>query len=36
MTLAAEELHLTHGAISRQIKLLEDHLGTPIFRRLTF
>lgn len=35
MTLAAEELHLTHGAISRQIKALEDHLGTPLFRRLT-
>ncbi|WP_077549446.1 transcriptional regulator GcvA [Pseudorhizobium flavum] len=35
MTLAAEELHLTHGAVSRQIKALEDHLGTPLFRRLT-
>lgn len=35
MTLAAEELHLTHGAISRQIKSLEDDLGVPLFRRLT-
>lgn len=35
MTLAAEELHVTHGAISRHIKTLESHLGTPLFRRLT-
>jgi LysR family glycine cleavage system transcriptional activator len=35
MTLAAEELHLTHGAVSRQIKALEDHLGVALFRRLT-
>lgn len=35
MTLAAEELHLTHGAVSRQIKALEEHLGTPLFRRMT-
>lgn len=31
---AAEELHLTHGAISRQVKSLEDFLGVPLFRRL--
>jgi LysR family transcriptional regulator, glycine cleavage system transcriptional activator len=31
---AAEELHLTHGAVSRQIKALEDHLGVALFRRL--
>jgi DNA-binding transcriptional LysR family regulator len=31
---AAERLHLTHGAISRQIKALEDHFGVPLFRRL--
>lgn len=31
---AADELHLTHGAISRQIKALEDYLGVPLFRRL--
>lgn len=35
MTLAAEELHLTHGAISRQIKALETSLGTELFRRMT-
>lgn len=35
MTLAAEELHLTHGAVSRQIKALEEHLGTALFLRLT-
>lgn len=35
MTLAAHELHLTHGAVSRQIKALEDYLGVPLFRRLT-
>ncbi|MEW6631511.1 MAG: transcriptional regulator GcvA [Pseudomonadota bacterium] len=35
MTLAAQELHLTHGAVSRQIKALEDHLGVPLFVRLT-
>lgn len=35
MTIAAQELHLTHGAVSRQIKALEDHLGMPLFRRLT-
>ncbi|AWM88132.1 transcriptional regulator GcvA [Microvirga sp. 17 mud 1-3] len=35
MTLAAEELHVTHGAVSRHIKTLEDHLGVPLFRRLT-
>lgn len=35
MTMAAEELHLTHGAVSRQIKALEGHLGVQLFRRLT-
>ncbi|WP_371680550.1 LysR family transcriptional regulator [Microvirga sp. KLBC 81] len=35
MTLAAEELHVTHGAVSRHIKTLEDHLGVRLFRRLT-
>jgi LysR family glycine cleavage system transcriptional activator len=30
---AAEELHVTHGAISRQIRTLEDWLGAPLFRR---
>jgi DNA-binding transcriptional LysR family regulator len=31
---AAEELHLTHSAVSRQIKSIEDYLGVPLFRRL--
>jgi LysR family transcriptional regulator, glycine cleavage system transcriptional activator len=30
---AAEELHVTHGAVSRQIRALEDWLGAPLFRR---
>ena len=32
---AADELFVTQGAISRQIKLLEESLGVPLFRRLT-
>lgn len=35
MTLAADELHLTHGAISRHIRALEDDLGKPLFLRLS-
>lgn len=31
---AAEELHVTPAAISHQIKLLENQLGFPLFRRL--
>ncbi len=30
---AAAELHVTHGAVSRQIRLLETSLGTPLFER---
>lgn len=30
---AAEELHVTPGAISRQIQLLECHLGTSLIKR---
>ena len=30
---AAEELHLTHSAVSQQIKLLEDQLGFQVFDR---
>lgn len=32
-TRAAEELHLTHGAVSRAVRALEDDLGTPLFDR---
>ena len=32
---AARELHVTPGAVSHQVKLLEDSLGMPLFRRLT-
>jgi len=30
---AAEELGVTHGAVSRQVRLLEDWLGRPLFTR---
>lgn len=30
---AAEALHVTHGAISRQLRLLEDHLGVALLER---
>jgi LysR family glycine cleavage system transcriptional activator len=33
-TRAGDELHVTHGAVSRQIQGLEAWLGTPLFRRL--
>ena len=32
-TEAARELNLTHGAVSRQIQLLEASLGQPLFRK---
>ena len=32
-TKAADELNVTHSAISHQIKALEDWLGVPLFRR---
>jgi LysR family glycine cleavage system transcriptional activator len=30
---AAEELHITHGAVSHQVRALEEHLGAPLFTR---
>src|SRR5215831_2229091 len=33
-TKAARELNVTQSAVSRQIKVLEDQLGIPLFRRL--
>lgn len=30
---AAEELHLTHGAVSHQVRALEAHVGVPLFSR---
>ena len=32
-TKAAEELHVTPGAVSQQIKTLEDFIGGRLFRR---
>ena len=32
-TRAADELHVTSAAIGQQIRLLEDHLGQPLFHR---
>ncbi|MGN2245992.1 LysR family transcriptional regulator [Frateuria sp. GZRR35] len=33
MSLAAQELHVTHGAVSRQVRSLEEALGQPLFVR---
>src|SRR5450432_1447305 len=30
---AAQELHLTHGAVSRQVRALEQHVGAELFSR---
>src|SRR6476469_7332232 len=32
---AAAELHVTAGAVSHQVKQLEDFMGVALFRRLT-
>jgi LysR family glycine cleavage system transcriptional activator len=32
---SARELHVTPGAVSHQVKVLEENLGMPLFRRLT-
>lgn len=34
LTRAAEELNVTPGAVSKQVKLLEDQIGRPLFLRL--
>ena len=34
VTRAALELHVTQAAVSHHIKLLEEELGAPLFRRL--
>ncbi|OWT80499.1 MULTISPECIES: LysR substrate-binding domain-containing protein [unclassified Achromobacter] len=31
VTRAAGELHRTHGAVSRQLRLLQEHVGAPLF-----
>lgn len=31
---AAQELNITQSAISHQVRVLEDHLGQPLFRRI--
>ncbi|MGC3664093.1 LysR family transcriptional regulator, partial [Pseudomonas aeruginosa] len=31
ISLAGEELHVTHGAVSRLVRLLEDDLGVALF-----
>ncbi|MFH1154845.1 MAG: transcriptional regulator GcvA [Pseudomonadota bacterium] len=33
-TLASRELHVTQGAVSRQVRALEEELGIPLFNRL--
>ncbi|MFO0995954.1 MAG: transcriptional regulator GcvA [Alphaproteobacteria bacterium] len=33
-TKAAAELHVTPAAIGQQVRVLEDHVGRPLFRRL--
>src|SRR3981189_3012600 len=32
---AARDLHVTPGAVSHQVKVLEEYLGVALFRRLT-
>ena len=33
ITLAAQDLHVTQSAVSRQIRALEAHLGVPLLLR---
>jgi LysR family transcriptional regulator, glycine cleavage system transcriptional activator len=30
---AADELYVTHGAVSRAVRHLEDHVGIKLFKR---
>jgi len=30
---AADEIHVTHGAVSHQVRALEDFIGVPLFMR---
>ena len=32
---AARDLHVTHWAVGKQVRLLEDWLGVPLFERRT-
>lgn len=34
LSTAARELHVTHAAVSRQVKQLEQRLGVALFERL--
>ena len=34
MSQAADELHVTHGAVSRQIRQLEEELGVALFDKV--
>ncbi|OZI34531.1 LysR family transcriptional regulator [Bordetella genomosp. 10] len=34
VTRAAAELHRTHGALSRQLRLLQEHVGAPLFDKV--
>ncbi|WP_213878117.1 LysR family transcriptional regulator [Pseudomonas sp. dw_358] len=33
VSVAAQSLHVTHGAVSRQLKVLEEHLGVALFSK---
>ncbi|WP_111494913.1 LysR family transcriptional regulator [Marinobacter bohaiensis] len=33
VTAAARELHVTHGAVSRQLRSLDEHFGAPLFSK---
>ncbi len=31
LTMAAQQLYVTHSAVSKQLKLLEEYFGKPLF-----